>query len=358
MLASEDELLPRAPGARAAAEDGVAWDAAHGAASPDGPVAAPPALTSARGARASTSTRLRGIAAWPFRPRARALACAPRTPLYPRALFDLGARRPPELYLRGVTPWPGGPRVAIVGARAATAATPAAPRAASWRALVAPGRRRRLAAWRAAWTRRRTARPSRAARFTVARARRRHRSGLPARTREPLHCDRGARPPRLAVGRRGGREARPLPDAQPRARRARRRHVVLVQADAHSGSRHTVACGARAGARGVVVPWPLGHAGVRGERGVGRARPPRGARAGAAGRVRSRRGRRTRHARTRTASLVRAPARGARGATALDRRAGPRRARRRGRSHGAAARARVAGDAVRAPGDRFKRRST
>jgi len=36
MLASEDELLPRAPGARAAAEDGVAWDVLTSAASPDG----------------------------------------------------------------------------------------------------------------------------------------------------------------------------------------------------------------------------------------------------------------------------------------------------------------------------------
>jgi HEAT repeat protein len=37
MLAEEDELLPRAPGARAASEEGVAWDVLTSVASPDGP---------------------------------------------------------------------------------------------------------------------------------------------------------------------------------------------------------------------------------------------------------------------------------------------------------------------------------
>jgi DNA processing protein len=180
----------------------------------------------------------------------------PEDTLYPRALFDLGARRPPELHLRGITPWPLGPRVAIVGARAALPYARRATRRivaalALEGAVVVSGVARGVdaAAHRAALARGaftvgvlgvgidQVYPPEHATLYTAIAAR-----GCLV---SPWGAGEGVRRGRFPT--------------RNRTIAALAEHVVLVQADARSGSRHTVACALALGRTVWIVPWPLGH---------------------------------------------------------------------------------------------------
>src|SRR5258708_743621 len=192
---------------------------------------------------------------------ARDVCVRPEDALYPRALFDLGARRPPELHLRGVTPWPRGPCVAIVGARAALPYARRATRRivaalALEGAVIVSGVARGVdaAAHRAALAR---------GAFTV---------GVLGvgidqvypRDHASLYTAIAARGCLVSPWGAGEGVRRGRFPTRNRTIAALAEHVVLVQADAHSGSRHTVACALALGRTVWIVPWPLGHAAYAG----------------------------------------------------------------------------------------------
>ena len=175
---------------------------------------------------------------------------------YPVRLKDLARVAPDPLYALGDAPWPDVPLVAIVGARAATrygraAAARIAARCAaagvgvvSGLALGIDGAAHRAALARGGWTIAvlgggldRVYPPEHASLYTaIARA---------GRVLSPWHAG-----------------AMPMPfrfPARNRVLAALGDVTVVVQADAQSGSRHTVRAALALGRIVRVVPWPLEH---------------------------------------------------------------------------------------------------
>ncbi|MEP7027876.1 MAG: DNA-processing protein DprA [Candidatus Eisenbacteria bacterium] len=183
-------------------------------------------------------------------------AVHPHDPEYPARLLDLGARRPDPLFTLGSAPWPPGPVATVVGARAETryarrvtlrivAGLVAA------RVTVASGLARGVdaSAHRAALAR---------GGFTVAVL------GVGIdQVYPPEHAslyttilDRGRllSPWEAGEGVRRGR----FP-ARNRVLAALADLVIVTQADAQSGSRHTVRAALELGRAVCVAPWPLGQ---------------------------------------------------------------------------------------------------
>jgi len=180
---------------------------------------------------------------------------------YPPALLALGPRRPDPLFALGDAPWPAAPVATVVGARAQTRyARMACQRLVA--SLVAAGvsvasglaRGVDASAHRAALER---------GGFTVAVL------GVGIdQVYPPEHASLYT-----AIARRG-RILSPWPAGEGvrRGRFPARNRVlaalgdvtVLVQADAMSGSRHTVKAALALGRAVCVVPWPLGHAAYEG----------------------------------------------------------------------------------------------
>jgi len=175
---------------------------------------------------------------------------------YPPSLFALGTRRPDPLFALGDTPWPPAPVATVVGARAETRyARKACERLVA--ALVAAGvsvasglaRGVDASAHRAALARGgftvavlgvgidQVYPPEHASLYTAIA---RH-----GRILSPWPAGEGVRPGRFPAR---NRVLAALGDV-----------TVLVQADARSGSRHTVKAALELGRTVCVVPWPLGH---------------------------------------------------------------------------------------------------
>jgi DNA processing protein len=188
------------------------------------------------------------------RPLARLLSAG--DPAYPARFHDLGARAPDPLHALGDQPWPEVPLATVVGARRATRYG----RRVTTRlvaALVASGvgvvsglaRGIDGAAHRAALAR---------AGFTVA--------VLGVGIDQVYPPEHGSLYTAIAAR---GRVLSPWPpgwDVRPHQFPARNRLLaalgdvtILVQADARSGSRHTVSAALGLGRTVWVVPWPLGH---------------------------------------------------------------------------------------------------
>ena len=187
---------------------------------------------------------------------------------YPGALHDLGARRPDPLHALGETPWPPGPMATVVGARAVTgyarriterivaALVGAGVSVASGMARGVDAAAHRAALDRGGFTVAvlgvgidQVYPPEHAGLYTrVARA---------GRILSPWAAGEGVRRGRFPAR---NRVLAALGDV-----------VVLVQADARSGSRHTVRAALDLGRAVCVVPWPLGHAGYDGNAAWARA---------------------------------------------------------------------------------------
>ena len=199
-----------------------------------------------------------------------ARALHPEDAEYPERLRDLARAAPDPLYALGDTPWPAGPLVTIVGARAATrygraaAARIAAQCAAlgvgvvSGLALGIDGAAHRAVLARGGWT------------VAVL-------GGGIDRIYPPEHASlytaiaRAGRV--LSPWRPGAAAARFRFPARNRVLAALGDVTVVVQADAGSGSRHTVRAALALGRPVRVVPWPLDHPGYAGNAAC--ARDPR-----------------------------------------------------------------------------------
>ncbi len=191
---------------------------------------------------------------------------------YPVRVLDLGPRAPDPLFALGDSAWPAGPVATVVGARAetryarrVTARIVAA--LVAGRVAVASGLARGVdaSAHRAALAR---------GGFTVAVL------GVGIDQVYPpehasLYTAIAGRGRVLSAWASGEGVRRGRFPARNQVLAALADVVIVTQADAHSGSRHTVRAALRLGRAVCVAPWPLGHPGYEGNAAWTRAAPGR-----------------------------------------------------------------------------------